>query len=284
MFNPGMIFATSPAKAAAFQGMVIEYMHGCDCAFLISTPTHGYFVSQTSQTLRRRLHSQRIVHINHFRAAKRCRTTISANSLEESKRRARSQYDNIPDLNQRYISELSRAERKYGPGRMKKDISKEVQTSILRPEGAVIRRPGSASKSSQTSSQPATGDKRNLDGYISVRNQLIGNTMFLGAMGLCGMWGIGSLKQVTSFGVGLLGSLAYVVLLSRSVDRLADGAKESGMQAGDALQPARVALIAILLIGAAKNGDKLEVLPVLFGFFTYKLATLVPLLTGEAFE
>eukprot|EP00177_Eucheuma_denticulatum_P007485 GFKZ01013628.1.p1 GENE.GFKZ01013628.1~~GFKZ01013628.1.p1 ORF type:complete len:256 (+),score=21.78 GFKZ01013628.1:120-887(+) len=207
------------------------------------------------------------------------RIITSANSLEDSKRGAKSQYDNIPDLNQQYLAELNWVERKYGPDRLKKDIVKEAQKSILRPPGATAAVPPTAT----TTATPNSG-QADLSQYTTLRNQLLGNTAFLGCIGLCIIWSTGTLRDVQSFGVGLLGSIAYVYLLSRSVDRLADAARETGRQGGDALQPARIAILVLLVVASAKNSERLAVLPVLFGFFTYKAASLVPLLTGEAFE
>lgn len=212
------------------------------------------------------------------------RCTISANSLEESKRKARSPYDNIPDLNQQYLAELNWAERKYGPKRMRKDIVKEAQKSILRPKGARAGQMPSLEASSTASDEGADETEPDLSQYSAIRNKLLGDTLFLGALGLCASWGLGTIKDVQSFGVGLLGSLVYVYLLSRSVDRMADAVRQSGMFKGDALQPARIAILVLLVIASAKNSEYLSVLPVLFGFFTYKVATLVPLLTGEAFD
>lgn len=208
------------------------------------------------------------------------RIIISANSLEESKKRAKSQYDNIPDLDQQYLGELSWVERKYGRKTLKKNISKEAQGSILRKEGALRPAEGRSVGAEEGEESDKEAD---LSQYKTIRNQLIGNTLFVGALGLCAMWGFGTLKDVQSFALGLAGSVAYVILLSRSVDRLAEAAKEGGTGA-DALQPARIAILVILVLASAKNADKLSVLPVMYGFFSYKLATLVPLVTGEAFE
>ncbi|CDF33367.1 putative ATP synthase protein [Chondrus crispus] len=210
------------------------------------------------------------------------RTIISANSLEESKRRARSQYDNIPDLNQRYISELGWVERKYGPKRLKKKIIKEAQQSILRPDGPSAP---SASRTTKIEEPGSDGNgEADLEQYNRIRSELLVNTIFVGMLGFCVAWGFGTVKEVQSFMMGLVGSMAYVYLLSRSVDRMATAARETGTMSGDALQPARLAILVLLVIASAKNSDKLSVLPVLFGFFTYKVATLLPLLTGEAFE
>lgn len=210
------------------------------------------------------------------------RATISANSLEESKKRAKSQYDNIPDLNQQYIAELGWVERKYGRERLNKEVVKEAQKSILRPDG-----PSAPARKKKTEVEAygfeGTGES-DTSQYDKIRNELLANTIFVGVLGLCAAWGFGTVKEVQSFAVGLAGSVAYVYLLSRSVDQMATAARETGMQSGDALQPARVAILVLLVIASAKNSDTLSVLPVLFGFFTYKVATLLPLLTGEAFE
>lgn len=209
-----------------------------------------------------------------------CRTIISANSLEDSKRRAKSKYDNIPDLNQQYLAELNWIERKYGRDRLKsKNPVKEAQKSILyTPSGK--RTATSSASSTETSATP----QPDLSQYNQLRNQLVSNTIFLGAIGLCIAWSLGTIREVQSFGVGLFGSVAYVYLLSRSVDRLADAARETGQPTWDALQAARIAIMVLLVVGSARNADKLSVVPVLLGFFTHKIATLVPLLTGEAFE
>lgn len=211
------------------------------------------------------------------------RIIISANSLEDSKRRAKSKYDNIPDINQQYLAELNWIERKYGPDRLKnKDVVKEAQKSILytaaRKKTALPIVPPTEESEAPSPSQA------DLSQYKRLRNQLLGNTLFLGAIGLCVAWSFGSMKEVESFAVGLLGSVCYVYLLSRSVDRLADAARETGRQSWDSLQAARIAILVLLVVGSARNADKLSVVPVLLGFFTYKVATVTPLLTGEAFE
>lgn len=208
------------------------------------------------------------------------RLTISANSLEDSKRRAKSSYDNIPDLNQQYIAELNWVERKYGPKRLKnKDILKESQTSILRPDG--VAQPTTRNPAPTDAPSQADAD---LSQYKALRNQLFSNTLFVGGLGACAFWGFGTARDAASFAIGLAGSLAYVALLSRSVDRLAEGAKTAGVSGGDALQPARIAVLVLLVLASAKNREHVAILPVLFGFFAYKAATLLPLLTGEAFD
>ncbi|KAI0564237.1 ATP synthase protein [Gracilaria domingensis] len=137
----------------------------------------------------------------------RSRQTVRANSLEDSKRRAKSQYDNIPDLNQQYLAELSWAERKYGPQRISKDIAKEAQGSILRSDRQSTSKRSDATKKAEV--DRAGGDSEaDLTQYKALRNKLLGDTLFVGALGLCAIWAFGGMKDVQSFAVGLGGSIA----------------------------------------------------------------------------
>lgn len=205
-----------------------------------------------------------------------------ASSLEDSKRRARSKYDNIPDLNEQYIAELGWIERKYGRERLGgKDLMQEAQKSITFDE----RRRGHQIKDgAEDESQLNKTGRADLTGYRTIRNRLLGDTAFVGGLGLCASWAIGDIRDVTSFALGVGSALVYVILLSRSVDRIADAAREIGQPAADPLQPARVGLLAVTVIGAARNADRFSVLAVILGFLTYKMASLLPLLTGEAYE
>jgi ATP synthase protein I len=213
------------------------------------------------------------------RAAPRC------GSLEESKKRARSPYDNIPDINQLYLRELSRV-----PSRQPRATPGEARPagSILRPDGVLA--PGSRrrrqlrrrlSAPAVPESAPCEADREaahgaSLAAYQTLRATLLADTAFVGALAVAAGWAAGSVNTAASVGLGCVGSLAYVSLLARGVDRLGD--------AGDALAPARAAVLALLVVFSAKHRDVLQVLPVMLGFFTYKVATLLPLVTGEGFE
>lgn len=212
------------------------------------------------------------------------REVIRSNSLEDSKRQAKSKYDNISDVNQQYISELSWVERKYGPKIIKNDISREAQRSILRGDrnskpAVVEKRPGK-----ENSAEKEGGVQVDLNSYSTLRNRLFADTLLVGGLGICAMWGVAGIKEVQSFAVGFSGSMAYVILLMRSVDKLGESARNTGNGAPDSLQPARIAILLILVLASAKNSQYLSVVPVLLGLFAYKLALLLPLATGEAFE
>lgn len=213
------------------------------------------------------------------RVAPRC------GSLEESKKRARSPYDNIPDINQLYLRELARVSGSKGyvaPGK------EATPKSILRPPGVLSpststsrrrRRRVAAPEvpeSVPTEEEKQTAREASLAAFKQLQGKLLGDTLFVGALAVCGGWAFGDVNTAKSLALGCVGSCAYVFLLARGVDRVGS--------TGDALAPARAAVLALLVIYSAKHRDTMQVLPVMFGFFSYKVATLLPLITGEAFD
>lgn len=213
------------------------------------------------------------------------RVTPRCGSLEESKKRARSPYDNIPDLNQLYLRELSRvsdAKAYVKPG------SEAPPESILRPPGVLSPSSAAARRRRRRVAAPdvpqdvlseeekAAARMASLSEYRALRATLLGDTLFIGALGVAAGWAFGDANTAGSVALGCVGSCAYVFLLSRGVDRLGNS--------GDSLAPARAAVLALLVVVAAKNKEVLQVLPVMMGFFSYKVATLLPLITGAAFE
>uniref|UniRef100_A0A6T6N5T6 CGL160/ATPI domain-containing protein n=1 Tax=Timspurckia oligopyrenoides TaxID=708627 RepID=A0A6T6N5T6_9RHOD len=119
--------------------------------------------------------------------------------------------------------------------------------------------------------------------YNQLRIQLIADTMTLGAVGMLSCYALSSLRVALSYGVGLSAGVVYVILLSRSVDKLAEAAR-SGSRSMDVFGAARQAVFALAILFVIKNKDELDVLPALAGLFTYKLATLSPALFGELFR
>lgn len=252
--------------------------------FVVSTPVHirPRHSLAVDKSISERGAVQRS--ISEYQTCKR--KTPSASSLDDSKRRARSKYDNIPDLNEQYIAELGWAERKYGPKVLRgKDVVREAQQSIVvdptRPLGGNLDGVANADPSLESDRLQVAAD---LKSYNKIRQRLIGDTLFVGALGLCATWTVGQLRDFVSFAVGIGGAIVYIWLLSRSVDRMAESARQTGRGGGDPLQVARIALFALLVVGTARNSDRFSVVEVILGFLTYKIATLLPLLTGEAFE
>lgn len=180
---------------------------------------------------------------------KKVRCAISASSLEDSRRKGRV---NIATSEELVAAELARAEAKYG-----KPLKAQITST--------------------------PGDPSRLDSYFALRKQLLLDTAFIGALGACASWAISTPTATLSYIAGVSASLVYVVLLSRGVDRIAEGASTAG-RAFDGLQPPRVALLALLVAIAAKNHEHVQLLPLIIGFFSYKLATVLPLISGEAFS
>lgn len=218
-----------------------------------------------------------------LRAPRAPRATPRASSLEESKKRARSPYDNIPDLNQLYLRELSRVQReqKLPPA------PPSALQPILRPDGTLApssrrrstRRKETAPLVPETLPSPeeeSEARRVSLAAYQDLRRALLGDTVFVGLLAVCAGWAFGDVATAGSVGLGAVGGVAYVFLLARGVDSMGG--------AGDLLAPARAAVLALLVVFSAKHRDVLQVLPVLLGFFSYKVATLLPLLTGEGFD
>lgn len=117
--------------------------------------------------------------------------------------------------------------------------------------------------------------------YYKLKNKLQFLTIGLGSVGVISSYVSYSPEICASYGVGLLGSLAYMRMLGNSVDSLADGAK--GLVKGAIGQP-RV-LVPVVLVMLYNRWNEilvpdygvmpLQLIPVLVGFFTYKIATFM---------
>ncbi|XP_020098935.1 uncharacterized protein LOC109717510 isoform X2 [Ananas comosus] len=124
--------------------------------------------------------------------------------------------------------------------------------------------------------------------------------------------GIGGVGVVSAFGAGLVGSLVYMRMLGNSIDSMADGAK--GLVKGAIGQPRLLVPVALVMMynrwnelfrWGMKWGYKqiyppphqtqqrilvpdygfmhLELIPMLVGFFTYKIATFVQAIQDALF-
>lgn len=111
---------------------------------------------------------------------------------------------------------------------------------------------------------------------------LLGDSLFLGGIGASLVSMFYPINSVLSYGIGVVGSIIYVLLLSRSVDRLATSAR-AGNRSSDILGPARFLVLVVIVLFIAKYQEKtgLQVIPATIGFLSYKLALFIPLLSGE---
>ncbi|KAI4325154.1 hypothetical protein MLD38_030575 [Melastoma candidum] len=117
--------------------------------------------------------------------------------------------------------------------------------------------------------------------YFKLKKKLQILTFGVGGIGLVSAYVSYSPEIAASFGAGFLGSLIYIRMLGSSVDSLADGAK--GLIKGAIGQPRLLVPVVLVMFYNRWNGIlvpeygamHLELVPMLIGFFTYKIATFV---------
>lgn len=117
--------------------------------------------------------------------------------------------------------------------------------------------------------------------YFKLKKNLQILTLGIGSVGLVSTYVSYSPEIAASFGAGFIGSLVYIRMLGNSVDSLADGAK--GLVKGAAAQPRLLVPVLLVMIYNRWNGIlvpdygfmHLELIPMLVGFFSYKIATFV---------
>uniref|UniRef100_A0A6N2MD56 CGL160/ATPI domain-containing protein n=1 Tax=Salix viminalis TaxID=40686 RepID=A0A6N2MD56_SALVM len=117
--------------------------------------------------------------------------------------------------------------------------------------------------------------------YFKLKKKLQIFTLGIGSVGLVSAYVSYSPEIAVSFGAGFIGSLVYIRMLGNSVDSMADGAK--GLVRGAAAQPRLLVPVLLVMIYNRWNGIlvpdygfmHLELIPMLVGFFSYKIATFV---------
>ncbi|KAI3780460.1 hypothetical protein L2E82_10441 [Cichorium intybus] len=115
--------------------------------------------------------------------------------------------------------------------------------------------------------------------YSKLKNKLQILTLGIGSVGLVSAYITYTPEIAASYGAGFLGSLVYMRMLGNSIDGMADGAR--GVIKGAIGQPRLLVPVALVMIYNRWNGIvapeyglmHLELIPMLVGFFTYKIAT-----------
>lgn len=104
-------------------------------------------------------------------------------------------------------------------------------------------------------------------GYDEFRQQLLVTTLVCSVViGFTLVW-FYSTNVVMNYAIGSLVGLVYIRMLGRGVARLGPSSRSTG-------SGARLGLFAALIIVATRV-DSLEILPIFFGFMTYKAALFV---------
>ncbi|KAK8924169.1 hypothetical protein KSP39_PZI019528 [Platanthera zijinensis] len=140
-------------------------------------------------------------------------------------------------------------------------------------------------------SSRARGDPRVLAAqyageYHKLKKELQVLTLVIGGVGMISAYVSYSPEIAASFGAGFLGSLIYVRMLGNSIDSIAAGPK--GFLKAAVGQPRLLVPVAIVMIYNKWNQIlvpehgfiHLELIPMLVGFFTYKVATFVQAILG----
>ncbi|KAI3457137.1 hypothetical protein Pfo_013800 [Paulownia fortunei] len=117
--------------------------------------------------------------------------------------------------------------------------------------------------------------------YYKLKNKLQVLTLGIGGIGVLSAYFSYSPEIAASYSAGLLGSLAYMRMLGNSVDSMADGAK--GLVKGAIGQPRLLVPVVLVMLYNRWNGIlvpdygfmHLDLIPMLVGFFTYKIATFM---------
>ncbi|KAF2302276.1 hypothetical protein GH714_033958 [Hevea brasiliensis] len=120
---------------------------------------------------------------------------------------------------------------------------------------------------------------RSREQYFKLKKKLQILTLGIGGVGLVSAYISYSPEIAASFGAGLIGSLVYIRMLGSTVDSMADGAK--GLVKGAIGQPRLLVPVILVMIYNRWNEIlvpdygfmDLELIPMLVGFFTYKIAT-----------
>ncbi|PKA66560.1 hypothetical protein AXF42_Ash003214 [Apostasia shenzhenica] len=117
--------------------------------------------------------------------------------------------------------------------------------------------------------------------YLKLKRKMQILTVGIGGIGVISAYVSYSPEIAASFGAGLLGSLVYIRMLGNTVDSMAVGAK--GFVKGAVGQPRLLVPVALVMIYTHWNETlvpdhgflHLELIPMLIGFFTYKVAAFV---------
>lgn len=137
-------------------------------------------------------------------------------------------------------------------------------------------------ESRQPKGDPEVLAAQSREQYYKLKNRLQFLTVGIGGIGLVSAYVSYSPEIATSFGAGFLGSLAYIRMLGNSVDSMASTGSKRMIKAAVG-QPRLLVPVALVMIynrwneiGAPQYGlMHLELIPMLVGFFTYKIATFV---------
>jgi len=121
--------------------------------------------------------------------------------------------------------------------------------------------------------EPAVVKAREAAKFRATRDAVVGDHLFLGALAVAALWAVAPLRVAASYALGVAFGGAYLYLLGRYVGSIGEASFEGAKEGG--VGQARFAVVALLVAIAGKQRAYLDFLPLLGGFFSYQVATLV---------
>ncbi|KAG0487350.1 hypothetical protein HPP92_009445 [Vanilla planifolia] len=136
---------------------------------------------------------------------------------------------------------------------------------------------------------PMVMEIKSKEEYIKLKKKLQLLTVGIGGIGVISAYVSYSAETAASFGLGLLGSLLYIRMLGYTVDSMAGGAQ--GLVKNAVGQPRLLVPVVLVMIYNRWNEKlvpdlgfiHLELIPMLVGFFTYKVATFAQAIQDSFF-
>lgn len=111
------------------------------------------------------------------------------------------------------------------------------------------------------------------EAYAGTRSAVVADHFFLGALTVGALWAVAPLRLVESYALGVAFGGAYLYLLGRFVGAIGEASLDAAKEGG--VGQARFAIVALLVAVAGKQRESLDFLPLLGGFFSYQMATLL---------
>ncbi|CAM9168250.1 unnamed protein product [Chrysoparadoxa australica] len=153
------------------------------------------------------------------------------------------------------------------------DAIRANQKRMRKNKRTKTRAPTPAPNSSQVAAltEPELQElrERNAAAFQQQKFRLIGDHVFIAILIGSGVWSLVGFKAAASYGFGALFGTLYLVLLARFVEGLGEGSNAGGGG------PARLALVAALVLICGKQKESLDLVPAVAGFLMYQVATLV---------
>ncbi|KAJ3704396.1 hypothetical protein LUZ61_008101 [Rhynchospora tenuis] len=136
-------------------------------------------------------------------------------------------------------------------------------------------------ESRQERGDPKVLAAQSMQQYNKLKEKLQILTLGIGGIGVVSAYFSYSPEIAVSFGAGLAGSLVYIRMLGRTVDSMASSS--GGLMRGAVGQPRLLVPVALVMIYNRWNEIlvpqyglvNLELIPMLVGFFTYKVSTFI---------